>query len=838
MKKLYLLLILFAFQVSFAQNQSIGGLDFNFQNRKHEDRTSLRIKSGSKLLIKNKYTLSFELSICSPNEYGFIFNIFSNQNSIALLYIPEGDSASLQLVVDNKPVQNRFTKNKRFFTGGNWFHLDLIVDLKNRNSIFTLNKTQHVNTKIGEMPKNKTEIVFGSFVEFNERNNDIASFRLRNVKIYDDENELRHFWKLSESAGNIARDSKSDLDAEVLKPQWLALSHYQFKTVAKLGPFPGVEKDILPPVVYDTKNNRLVLIGNKFLYFYDLTKSTAEKEQYVLPLKQICYTAIYNENTNELYALYTGGGKVSVYDEKEKIWSDVDSSIFLKGHYHGSSLFINPLNSELYMIGGYGYYTNKNDLQKYDFKLKQWKKIPLKGDKLLPISHAALGRKNNNGDFFLFGGFSNESGKQIEKYRTLSDLYLLSMKDTSIKKIIETENSTGKNADYPVLHFDSLKNEMFLIGNLTLTSEVKATQILRYSLDSKTFNVVSDSFQTPYNFRPPIFYDKLNNKIITVRAKKEGKDSLFLYIQSLEYPLLTQADFNLLPKTSIHPNFLQKYKPLIVIAILLSAIIPLILHTRKKNKKSVSPAAISYSSNNELRKSNCIYLFGDFKVFDKNSNEITEEFSPKIKQLFVLLLMKSYNGSNHGITTEALTTYLWPDANSESTKNNRNVTISKLRKILSKLETIEIKYEHNSWNLSVSNGLFCDYIYFRSVLNDNGSILDATQKINEILSRGELLQGEAYDWFDGQKTQLTEESLSKLKKVVTSNKINPEIKIKIADSILLLDLVDEIGLAIKISSLTELGNHTLAKTTYDLFRKEYSRIYDEEYKKSFSDFLK
>lgn len=838
MKKWYLLLILLAYQFNFAQSQSFNGLDFSFVNRKLEDRTSLRIGSGSKLLVQNKYHLSCEISINNPNEYGFVFNIFSKQSSIRLLYIPKADSASLQLVVNNKPTKKRITRAKSFFASGNWFNLNLVVDLKNYNSIFSFNGIQFVETKIGEMVIYNTEIVFGSFIESNVRQNDIACFRLRNIKIYDDENKLRHYWKLGEPAGNIAKDSKSNLDAEVFKPQWMILNHYQFKDVAKIGPFPGVEKEINPPVVYDSKSNRLILIGNKFLYYYDLAKHVAEKEHYKLPLKQICYTAIYNDTNKKLYALYAGGGKVSVYDENEKVWSDVDSSIFHQGHYYGSNLFINPLDGGLFMIGGYGYYTVKNDLQKYDFKSKRWIKIPLKGDKLLPRNGAILGKKNNTGEFFLFEGFGNESGIQIEKYRRLTDLYFLNMKDTSLKKIIDTGNSTGKMFAYPALYFDSLKNQIFFLGDSTLTSEEKTTRILCYSLDSKTFNVVSDSFRTHYNFNSPLFYDKLNNKIITVRAKKEGKDSLFIYVQSLEYPLLTQADFNLLPKAVSYPNLLQKYKAIIAIMFSLALIISVYLYVRWKKKRLVSAKRISYLQDNELRKSNCIYLFGDFKVFDKNSNEITEEFSPKIKQLFVLLLMKSYNGSNYGITTEALTTYLWPEANNESTKNNRNVSINKLRKLISKLDTIEIKFEHNSWKLFLSNGAFCDYIYYQSVLNNNGEILKEISKIKEILSRGELLHGEAYEWFDGQKTQFIEESLAKLKKIVIADKLDPEIKIQIADSILLLDSVNEMGLAIKITALIELGNHSLAKGTYDLFRKEYSRLYAEEYQKSYSELLK
>jgi hypothetical protein len=51
-----------------------------------------------------------------------------------------------------------------------------------------------------------------------------------------------------------------------------------------------------------------------------------------------------------------------------------------------------------------------------------------------------------------------------------------------------------------------------------------------------------------------------------------------------------------------------------------------------------------YSKKKEAdKKPNAVYLLGEFIVFNKNSRDITYLFSPKIKQLFILILFNSKN---------------------------------------------------------------------------------------------------------------------------------------------------------------------------------------------------
>ena len=835
MNKWFLILLLLTYEPFFGQSDSFNGLDFSYKNRKFESRTSLNLATFSDLAFKDKLLISFELSINKADEYGTILNISGDPNLVRLLYSPQKDSSCFKIIVNNKPAKSKIVRENGFFNRGNWITLNLIVDLLNKKCSLSLGN-EKVETEITKIPIGDPEIIFGAFTERNEPFLDIASFRIRNVKIYRANGELKHLWKLDEAEGETAKDLVSNLDASVSQPDWMINSHYKFRNIARIGPFRGADLEIMPAFTYDRNGNRLIIVGNSFAYYFDLSKRVAIKEYYKTPLYQVAYSAVFDEKKGKLFAMYCGGGMVAEYDQNKKNWIGLDSSLHHKGQYYGSSIFINPLTNDLCMLGGYGYYLTKNDLQKYDFSLKKWIKLKTKGDHILPFTAAMMGKKNEKGDFYLYGGQGNESGKQEEGHRRLTNLYLLRMKDTSFIKIGDIGNKSGAILSPPALLSDSLNNQLLFMGSSEFNENEISFRIFNYDFTGKKFNAMSESFESFYHFRPPLYYDSENNEFVTLQAKKEGKDSLYIYIKSLSSPLLTENQYSNLLKPKFSWKFLAK-NDFILIVLLMISVVPIYYYIRKKNRKPLNTEAFSSDHNIAEPTSNSIYLFGNFRVIDKNSKDIAKEFSPKIKQLFIILLMKSYNGSSSGISTDALTTYLWPEASNESAKNNRNVSLNKLRSILSKLDTVEIKVDHNIFELSISENIYCDYVFYQSIMNRNGDLINRVAKVKEILSRGELLNGEGYDWVDGQKAHIIEDSISKLKKILLSGSTDPESRIDIADSLLLLDSVNEFGLSEKIKALVEIGHHSQAKITFDLYAKEYHRLYAEKYQKSFSDFL-
>ena len=83
----------------------------------------------------------------------------------------------------------------------------------------------------------------------------------------------------------------------------------------------------------------------------------------------------------------------------------------------------------------------------------------------------------------------------------------------------------------------------------------------------------------------------------------------------------------------------------------------------RKKKKAIQvqvQTVLKYKleENKEITKPNSIKLFGSFKVYNSKEKDISYLFSPKIRQLFLLLLFNSKQENLGGITSEQIHTTL------------------------------------------------------------------------------------------------------------------------------------------------------------------------------------
>lgn len=97
-------------------------------------------------------------------------------------------------------------------------------------------------------------------------------------------------------------------------------------------------------------------------------------------------------------------------------------------------------------------------------------------------------------------------------------------------------------------------------------------------------------------------------------------------------------------------------------------------------------------------------------MLDRDGNDITSLFTPKLKQLFLLIMLHSSRG-RFGISSKDLTRMIWGNDNpSKSTKSLRSVSILKLRKILERIDTVEVLFNANRYILQLSEDVYCDYL--------------------------------------------------------------------------------------------------------------------------------
>jgi two-component SAPR family response regulator len=237
---------------------------------------------------------------------------------------------------------------------------------------------------------------------------------------------------------------------------------------------------------------------------------------------------------------------------------------------------------------------------------------------------------------------------------------------------------------------------------------------------------------------------------------------------------------------------------------------------------------------------NFIQLFGDFKVVDRNGLDITGQFTPKIKQLFLLILVFSQQ-SKKGITTKELSDTLWPDLNYQNAKNSRGVTIRKLRLILESMEKADVLFHIDCWTIRFSGSVYCDYVECLKLLNEaHDHQNDFYADFYKVVGAGKVFKGESHEWLDVYAGNVGNNIIDILMNFIGKLDMerDHELILKLADRILITDPVNDQALSFKLRALVLQNNMNTARFTYDQYAALYHELYNEPLSMSFNDFLK
>jgi two-component SAPR family response regulator len=238
-------------------------------------------------------------------------------------------------------------------------------------------------------------------------------------------------------------------------------------------------------------------------------------------------------------------------------------------------------------------------------------------------------------------------------------------------------------------------------------------------------------------------------------------------------------------------------------------------------------------------KANYIQLFGDFMVLDKEGTDISSQFTPKLKQLFLIILLYSQRNKN-GISTKELTHILWLGHSSQSAKNSRGVTIRKLRLIIESLDSVQINFHIDRWSMDFGGNVYCDYVECLKLLKRE-KIHDTDFNLNfyHIIQEGELFKGESYDWLDDFKGFVGNNIVDILLKFINELSVenDNELILKLTDRILVTDPVNDPALAYKLKVLIKQNNYNLARFTFDRFCMLYEELYGEKFSVKFEELI-
>jgi DNA-binding SARP family transcriptional activator len=314
-------------------------------------------------------------------------------------------------------------------------------------------------------------------------------------------------------------------------------------------------------------------------------------------------------------------------------------------------------------------------------------------------------------------------------------------------------------------------------------------------------------------------------------------------------PLGDQEIFNLAMEVqSIQPERVKTINKPVVRILLISLamvimaflIVRFALIKRRKGTVVVGPSfdqqQIAFSTAPENgRYQNFIKLFGAFKVLSNDGRDITSEFTPKLKALFLVILVHSSRSKN-GISTEALTEIVWPEHDYKSAKNSRGVTIRKLRLVLEQLSGVEIEFQRDRWTLQLSHDAYCDYFECIYLLeNPQFNNLEYYYRLFHIVEDGQIVKNENYAWMDDIKGYVDYRVIDLLLKYISllNEKQDADLILKIIDRIHISDPVNEKAFELKVRILIAQDNYNFARYCYDTFCKNFEDFYGQAYQRTF-----
>jgi two-component SAPR family response regulator len=500
-------------------------------------------------------------------------------------------------------------------------------------------------------------------------------------------------------------------------------------------------------------------------------------------------------------------------------------------------------------MGGYGMHTYHNDIRRLDLTKNEWQDLTTDKDIFFPRYLAGIGSLNDT--IYLLGGYGSNTGSQLVKPHSFFDLIGYSIKERKLFKKFEIarlydDMSVGskiwinnKNRDYYALIFEKNKFE-------------GALQLIKGNIDNPNVEMVGDKI--PFKFVDVksfegLFYLPTQNK-------------LFAYTMFVKDSLTTQVSIYSIDNPPNKSNTeLSNVKPGKKLLFLYFGIAFVIFSgllfwyiIRKRKSKRVSQNEIEPDMSGRDKGSEKsapeetgekpdyqLVLFGGFQVFSNINEDITNKFSPLLKELFLLILLYTHK-NNKGITSDQISEYLWFGKSTSSARNNRAVNIVKLKAILGEMGAVELTKKTGYWKIIFNSDLVkSDYHDFLEI---SGSTSNLTKtnifRLLEITKKGGFLINSNYEWLDDFKSDISDKIIETLLACAEKCKLetDSEFIIQLADCIFNFDKVNEEAMVLKCKAEFFLGNHSIAKMTYEKFVKEYQKLYDEEFKISFNELIK
>ncbi len=275
----------------------------------------------------------------------------------------------------------------------------------------------------------------------------------------------------------------------------------------------------------------------------------------------------------------------------------------------------------------------------------------------------------------------------------------------------------------------------------------------------------------------------------------------------------------------------------IILAILILSVLLLASFIIMRRKSPVkSNQKITVQDSEIIQPDHNIRIFGPFSIINKKGENITHKLTPKLKEIFLILMVYSIDKRNtiNGLSSEKLSDFVWSDADEGSIKNKRNLAIRRLRELLENEELGEIEFDNKRWRLQLDKKLGVDYIKWmnlrRKIIDNSELSENELDSFFRIVSKGKFLSDCNYDWLDDIKVWHNRESVKLLGRILHDTNKSLDFRQTAGTILTSIDPLSELDVIYFLKFLRDSNRLSLAAEVYQKFNNEYRKLFGADYK--------
>lgn len=838
-----------------SDGKEVNGVIFKGNTYKPGQRTSILIPdAGQQLEFGDGLALSFDIKIRHKGDhYGNICTVVVDNKAYVSLILTNTREVSpaICMVAADRPLTHIESLQESIYA---WQRVNLRLARYGDEVIVS-----EGNTTLLSIPAPGSHadvrIFFGRSPIEGIQSIDVAPCELRDICLActsaDGKTRAYDFGMGKSPNDSILTSADGRMTARIINPVWIADTHSHWDLVRSLT-FKG---RVFP--TYNAATGNLYLVTPDQVTRVNLTSNRTQSWK----TRPQSMSGINNQfiatgdADNELLIFYDTDRSASdatvYFDFNRGEWERP----LLTAHYleysHHNRVFDRRDSTVLRMFG-YGHHRYNADIDRIDLRSSAMESASTHGDTIPPRYMAAVGMVDSL--IYIYGGVGNMQGDQEYGTTVFNDLYLLNPADMEVTALWSFPANRHGLVPAQTIVIDETGTKANMLMYSPFSSE---TVLSLKELDITTGEFVDKADSIPYQFNDVKSWadllmaptgDELYAVTVSYNQDSENYD---VKLYSIAMPILDAVIPAPTAATAVHTAS-KVIAGILIICVI--AALGMLFYRRYAAKKTGDTGAeepdtadLNDAGDDTAAKQPAtapgLYILNDFIAVGADGTRLTDQFSPILRQLLVLIAVYSMQRQN-GISNSELKEFLWSDKSQESFVNNRSVNIRKIRMLLDKIGGLDILSSNGVWRLQASENSRVDFYDIMTVLDecDNATtISDAlADKVVKYARLGPLFPYMQHFWLDSIKGRYSDRIISVLHRILdaTTGKGDYRRQIMVCDVLLAFDSIDEKAVRDKCIALIRTKRIGMAHSAFKQFAREYETMMNEPWTGSFEQFIK